>query len=235
MCLVSYIPLPGNEYCITSNRDETPARAAYNIQEEKIGDVKVYYPADTLGGSWIISADNKRSVCLLNGAFIRHERQLPYRMSRGLVMKEFFEYSTAVDFLEQFDCRRIEPFTMLIAEPNYLFELRWDAEIKHITTLNRDQFYVWSSCTLYDASAIEKRKQWFTEELEQCENLNPDTIVNIHMAGGEKDRSIGFLMNWEDRVRTISISQIYSGSKPSLLHIPLEDTSVEPIRQNIYG
>lgn len=235
MCLVSYIPLSGNEYCITSNRDEAPARAAYQIQEETIGDNKIYYPADTLGGSWIVSSENKRSICLLNGAFKRHERQLPYRMSRGVMMKEFFKFSDAVDFLENFDFRRIEPFTMVIAEPNYLFEFRWDGEIKHIKSLQRDQSYVWSSCTLYNDSAIEKRKKWFTEELSQIDNLSPELIVNIHKAGGEKDRSIGFLMNWDDRVRTISISQIHSSEESRLLHIPLEDTSVDPISKNIYG
>lgn len=235
MCLVSYIPLSGNEYCITSNRDEAPARAAHQIQEEAIGEHKIFYPADTLGGSWIVSSENKRSVCLLNGAFKRHERRLPYRMSRGVMMKEFFQYPNAVDFLEDFDFRRIEPFTMVIAEPKYLFEFRWDGEIKHIQSLQRDQSYVWSSCTLYDDDAIEKRKNWFREELDNIDNLSPELIVNIHKAGGEKDRSIGFLMNWDDRVRTISISQIHSSDQSKLLHIPLEDTSVEPISKNIYG
>jgi len=235
MCLVSYIPLSGNEYCITSNRDEAPTRAAYQIQEDTVADQKVYYPADTLGGSWIVCSENKRSVCLLNGAFIRHERQLPYRMSRGIMMKEFFKFSNAVDFLEGFDFRRIEPFTMVIAEPLYLFEFRWDSEIKHIKTLQRDQTYVWSSSTLYDVDAIEKRQDWFNEELDKVDNLSPELIVNIHKAGGAKDRSIGFLMNWEDRVRTISISQIHSADQSQLLHIPLEDTSIEPLSKTIYG
>lgn len=235
MCLVSYIPLENNNYCITSNRDEAPVRAAYQIMQEQVNAQTIYYPADTLGGSWIIRSSSRRSICLLNGAFDRHERQLPYRLSRGLVMKQFFEYENAVDFLEAYDLHRIEPFTMVIAEPNYLFELRWDGEVKHINSLARSEIYVWSSCTLYSKDAIARRKEWFFTEIAQAGELSPSKIVQVHMAGGEKDRSIGFLMNWGDRVRTISISQITDQPVSELLHIPLEDKTVEPIRQIIHG
>lgn len=235
MCLVSYIPLDDHNYCITSNRDEAPARAAYQIMEETLNGQSIYYPADTLGGSWIIRSSSRRSICLLNGAFVRHERQLPYRLSRGVMMKQFFDYENAVDFLEQYDFNRIEPFTMVIAEPKYLFELRWDGEIKHIKQLSRSDIYVWSSCTLYLDDAIAQRKDWFFNEIQKVGTLNPSKIIQVHMAGGEKDRSIGFLMNWGDRVRTISISQIIDQPISELLHIPLEDKSVEPIRQIING
>jgi len=70
MCLVSYIPLAGNQFCITSNRDEAPARAAYAIQEEKIGEETIYYPADTKGGSWIVVSASGRAICLLNGGWV---------------------------------------------------------------------------------------------------------------------------------------------------------------------
>lgn len=235
MCLVSYIPLFDGNYCITSNRDEAPIRAAYQIQQESIHGQHIYYPADTLGGSWIIRSSSRRSICLLNGAFKRHERQLPYRLSRGLMMKEFFAYESAVDFLEDYDFDRIEPFTTVIAEPDYLFEFRWDGSLKHIKELSRTDAHLWSSCTLYSDEAIAKRRQWFYDEISKSDELNPAKIVDIHMAGGEKDRSIGFLMNWGDRVRTISISQIISQPTSELLHIPLEDKTVEPIRQIING
>ncbi len=235
MCLVSYIPLADGNYCITSNRDEAPARAAYQIQKEEVNGRYIYYPADTLGGSWIIRSSTMRSICLLNGAFTKHERQLPYRLSRGLMMKDYFGFDTAVDFLEDYDFNPIEPFTTVIAEPKYLFEFRWDGVLKHIKELSRTEVHVWSSCTLYSDDAIAQRKQWFYEEISKSDELNPTKIVDIHMAGGEKDRSIGFLMNWGDRVRTISISQIISQPTSELLHIPLEDKTVEPIRQIING
>ncbi len=235
MCLVSYIPLGENQFCITSNRDEAPARAAYAIQTEQLGSETIYYPADTKGGSWIIVSDKGRSICLLNGAFDKHERNLPYRLSRGVIMKQYFEYVTAVDFLEQINLNGIEPFTMVIADADYLFELRWDEEVKHIKTLDRTTSYVWSSCTLYDDEAIKQRSEWFHQELEKTTAHSPTTIVDIHKVGGAKDRSIGFLMNWDDRVRTISISQIKIADSIELLHIPLEDTTVDPIHTVING
>lgn len=235
MCLVSYIPISDSDYCITSNRDEAPARAAYQIQTEQAGSGKIYYPADTLGGSWIVGSSTKRAICLLNGAFKRHMRQLPYKMSRGIMLKKFFEFDNAVDFIEQFDFHKIEPFTTVIAEPNYLFDFRWDGEVKHIKPLNRQEQYVWSSPTLYGQDAIDKRAVWFHDEMSKFDDITPEQIIKVHQAGGEKDRSIGFLMNWEDRVRTISISQIICSDTSELLHIPLEDQTVDPIRQQIHG
>lgn len=235
MCLVSYIPISDSDYCITSNRDEAPARAAYQIQTEIVENQHIYYPADTLGGSWIAGSDQKRAICLLNGAFHRHNRQLPYRMSRGIMLKKFFTYANVVDFMEQFDFHNIEPFTTIIAEPSYLFDFRWDGEVKHIKTLDRQKQYVWSSPTLYDSKAIAKREVWFHHEMKTLDEITPAHIINVHMAGGEKDRSIGFLMNWDDRVRTISISQIICTDKSELLHIPLEDQTIKPIRQYIHG
>jgi uncharacterized protein with NRDE domain len=235
MCLVSYIPIGNNHFCITSNRDEAPARAAYDVQTEKVGEETIYYPADTKGGSWIIVSDKGRAICLLNGAFVKHKRNLPYRQSRGVVMKQYFQYDSAPDFLEQINLNGIEPFTMVIADQQYLFELRWDEEVKHIKTLDRAEAYVWSSCTLYGNEAIRQRSVWFYKELNKVERHSPETIVNIHRAGGEKDRSIGFLMNWDDQVRTISISQIKSSNSLELLHIPLEAQTLEPIHKLIYG
>ena len=150
-------------------------------------------------------------------------------------MKQYFEYENAVDFLEQINLNGIEPFTMVIADAEYLFELRWDEEVKHIKTLDRATAYVWSSCTLYDDKAIEQRKEWFHHELEKTATHSPTSIVDIHKVGGAKDRSIGFLMNWDDRVRTISISQIKIADSIELLHIPLEDTTVDPIHKVING
>ena len=150
-------------------------------------------------------------------------------------MKQYFEYDNAVDFLEQINLNGIEPFTMVIADATYLFELRWDEEVKHIKTLDRATAYVWSSCTLYDDKAIEQRREWFHQELDKTATHSPTSIVDIHKVGGAKDRSIGFLMNWDDRVRTISISQIKIADSIELLHIPLEDTTVDPIHTIING
>lgn len=235
MCLVSYVPLSGNDYCISSNRDESPYRAAYQVQEESTESDKIFYPADTKGGSWIIASFSKRSICLLNGAFSNHKYKGNYKYSRGILMKQFFDYKDAPDFIENISLHGIEPFTMIIRDDKLLFELRWDEYIKHIKTLDTSESYVWSSCTLYNDEAVERRSEWFNDKLKKLDLVSAESIIDIHKTGGKNDRSNGFLMNREDRVRTISISQISSVNlQYKLTHIPLEDESHDPIVKYIH-
>ena len=80
MCTVTYLPVT-NGYVFTTNRDETVTRGQTVFpQYEKIGGQRVCFPADPQAhGSWIAVGD-KRLVCLLNGGFEKHRRELPYRV-----------------------------------------------------------------------------------------------------------------------------------------------------------
>ena len=154
MCLVSLIPTKEG-FLLSSNRDEYPNRDAKEVASEDINDKKIWYPKDTAGGSWIILSEDNRAVCLLNGAKHNHKRVLPYRLSRGVMMKEFFTYEHSVSFFEHYDFWNIEPFTMIIVEGNeQTYEFRWDSNTKHIRELSPNEIYVWSSSTLYDLSLI---------------------------------------------------------------------------------
>lgn len=208
MCLVSYVSLGEGGYCISSNRDEFLDRATAEIVQSQINGQQVYCPIDVKGGSWIFTSDSGRSICLLNGAFANHQRQLPYRMSRGLIMKAFFEYEDAVGFLHQIDLNNIEPFTMIIREPERLLEFRWDGSLKHILRLDTQRHYVWSSCTLYEPDMIAQRELWFDELINAAPALTSEVVKQIHQSGGRGNPAIGFLMNRRDIVKTISISQI---------------------------
>jgi len=235
MCLVSYVPIGKNDFCISSNRDESPSRATTQIQEEKLELDTIFYPADIKGGSWIIASWSKRSICLLNGAFVNHRYKGNYKYSRGILMKQFFEYDTSADFIQKISLDGIEPFTMIIRDHKNLFELRWDDHLKHVKILDIHKPYVWSSCTLYSEDAISRRESWFMDNLNNTEKLNAQSIINIHKSGGIKDRANGFLMNREDRVRTISISQILSvGLNYKLIHIPIEIEKQNPIIKEIH-
>jgi len=226
MCLVSYVFLGKDQYVITSNRDEYPDRATSIIQEELVSGQQVFYPADTQGGSWIMASVQHRSICLLNGAFKNHERVLPYRMSRGLIMKAFFEFDDAIVFLEKINLQNIEPFTMIIRESKLLFEMRWDGNIKHIKTLDPSSNYVWSSSTLYDNKLITMRESAFFEGLAKVDHLAADQILTLHKTGGIGDSENDFKMNRKEIVKTISFSQIiFDETGYYLRHIPLEDES----------
>ncbi len=212
MCLVSLVKNERSTI-LTSNRDEAPDRAAIEIKEEIIHTKTVLYPADPSGGSWIFCSDQGDIICLLNGAFEIHKRRLPYRMSRGLVMKSFFQYDHPVDFLQHFDFNNIEPFTMIVVSKGKRFEFRWDSQIKHIEEIKNQKEQVWSSCTLYDDDAIEKREKWFHDLKTKSHTLNQSRLREIHAQGGRGDKINGFVMKRNDVVQTISLTQIVSNSE----------------------
>src|SRR5579871_6575106 len=127
MCTVTYLPTPTG-YILTSNRDEALVRKPAEIPDSvAIGNCQVLFPRDgEAGGTWIATADNGRTVCLLNGAFTRHKHNPPYRKSRGLVVLDFFTLPNAKAFADSYDLTGIEPFTILVIEKSMLYELRWD-------------------------------------------------------------------------------------------------------------
>jgi len=234
MCLVSYVSLGEDDYCISSNRDEFLDRATAEIVNSEIRGQQVYCPIDVQGGSWIFASNSQRSICLLNGAFVNHRRQLPYRMSRGLIMKAFYGYMDAASYLHQIELANIEPFTMIIREPRRLLEFRWDGSLKHILRLDTRQHYVWSSSTLYEPVMIAQRASWFFDLINTEKVLSPEVVKRVHQAGGQGNQNIGFLMNRNDRVKTISISQIiHNGDRHELNHQSLMNQDGEIFIEHI--
>lgn len=159
-----------------------------------------------MGGSWIMFSDKGWVVCLLNGAFVNHRHQPPYRMSRGVIIKQLFEQPTAADFIEQVDLFNIEPFTTIISDDHKLYEFRWDGMIKHINILDRNQTHIWSSCTLYTPEMQVTREAHFRSLLSHHQAINSTDIRNIHLTGDIQDPGNNFVMNRENRVKTISHS-----------------------------
>lgn len=216
MCLVSYSPTPDG-YIICSNRDESPSRALSPLKVVKTQSVNLLCPLDHKGGSWIICSDSGVSICILNGAFQNHKRRLDYRMSRGLMMKQFFEHSSTSQFLFQFDFEKIEPFTMLIRDKKGLYEFRWDGRHKFIKHLDENKLHVWSSCTLY-TPGIQKQREEAFRNLYSKTNDYVQEILRIHSSEPLGDSLNDFVMNRDDRVATISISLLENtedGSKIS--------------------
>jgi len=161
-------------------------------------------------GSWIIISDTNQLVCILNGAFIRHERILPYRLSRGIMAKEFFSYHDAEDFIAKFDFNDIEPFTMIIVDRGILYELKWDSTKLHVKQPERTQMHLWASATLYNDELQHKRQQWFKEWRDKTMCMNQGCILSFHKNGGEGNPQSDVVMNYNDIVRTTSITSITS-------------------------
>lgn len=230
MCLVSLIPIVDG-YILSSNRDEYPERDAKEVVSESIQEQKIWYPKDTAGGSWIILAEDNRAVCLLNGAKYNHERVLPYRLSRGVMMKEFFTYEDPISFFEHYDFWNIEPFTMVIVGGDSRYEFRWDGNTKHIRTLSPNDTHIWSSSTLYDEESQVRREKMLRSSLKDATE-DYSTIKQAHLIKDENDLSKGLYVKLGDIVETISHTQvIIQKSKCQLIYYNL--LSDEAIRKII--
>ena len=224
MCTVTYLPVGNASFILTSNRDEAPLRNAAEIVETVGADGKhLHFPKDPkAGGTWLCVADTGRIICLLNGAFKKHDRKPPYRRSRGLVLLDAFEYENIDRFFADYALKGIEPFTMVVCDSDRLFELRWDGNQKHLLQMDADKPYIWSSATLYSEAFIKKRSQWFELWLDEHPDFRQKDIIAFHKYGGEGDSTNDFVMNRFNVVRTVSISSIEKKqSKIELLHLDL--------------
>tara|TARA_R110001583_G_scaffold50403_1_gene157301 strand:+ start:4375 stop:5082 length:708 start_codon:yes stop_codon:yes gene_type:complete len=216
MCTLSFIPISDTDFIFTTNRDEDPNRVALSPKKYLHDGFELFYPKDSkANGSWIISNCTDTSLCLLNGAFEKHQRQPNYRQSRGLILLDFFRYSSLEDFIGNYQFEGIEAFTLVIVENKdgvQLTELVWDEQKLHVKELPSSKAHVWSSTTLYTNSMKSEREQWFWDWLRNEKRVNQGSILKFHKTGGEGNLEYGLFMNRRNRVRTVSITQI-SGSR----------------------
>jgi uncharacterized protein with NRDE domain len=208
MCTVTYLPLGNDEFCLTSNRDETPTRQPMELYYDEANNL--LFPKEPKhGGTWIsVSADN-RLVCLLNGAFQKHKHEPPYRKSRGLVVLDYFEYGTTTQFVTNYYFDGIEPFTMVIFDNAKIYDFRWDGETKHLLELDPEKPHIWSSSTLYNDEIKNKRIAWFQQWLVAEQENNAAEILKFHKTAGADDKENGLIMSRNNNlVCTVSITQV---------------------------
>lgn len=218
MCLVSFVPT-SNGFVMSSNRDEAPSRSTKTIKKEKRLKSSIYYPADTVGGTWFAVSKHGTAGIILNGAFKSHVRSNKYRLSRGVMLKEMFDYSSPKAFIKSYQFQDIEPFTLIIWTGRKLIEFRWTGQLKHIEILNNTTHHVWSSCTLYSDKMIHERSSLFKTSVEEMENKNAKSVKQLHLNGQLGNPEYDFVMNRENRVRTISFSQaIFENDKIDLCY-----------------
>ncbi len=216
MCTVTYIPLAEKDFVLTSNRDEkvfrpTLAPAVY----EKAG-LKICYPKDAkAGGSWIAMNNQGRLCCLLNGAYKAHQKQNFHTLSRGKVLVELASSSLgAFEFFSKKDLSAVEPFTIITIDHENrkiknFNEFIWDGKQKNYRFLDVDQTYLWSSVTLYSKKNREIRKQWFQNFLLDNQGVNsPERMIMFHSGKHTTDKTINLVMEGDNGLRTVSISQV---------------------------
>lgn len=228
MCTLTYIPT-SEGFIFTHNRDEDKLREpAFAPQKTKINGIEILFPRDSrAGGTWI-ACNDKFSICLLNGAFEKHKHLPPYRMSRGLVLLDIFSFESLEDFAVEYDLDEIEAFTVVCAEnqTNAIAELRWDGVQKHYQNLDKKPT-IWSSATLYDSTAREKRKHIFQSFMEKENIINENTILHFHETGETGNTEENLVMERPSGVKTLSISQlVMEGSKTFHYYDRILDTKI---------
>ncbi|MEY3052374.1 MAG: hypothetical protein RLY31_2159 [Bacteroidota bacterium] len=219
MCTVSYLPLSSGGFVLTSNRDEAPARSPLRISRSVTDGTALLFPKDmTAGGTWVAAASSGRVAVLLNGAFERHTRQPPYRRSRGLMVIDLFGYDSVPQFLASYQFEGIEPFTLVVVEADQPKEIRWDGRRVHACFLPARSPHFWSSVTLYPEPVAQFRRQWFDQWLSHNPDPSAADILGLHRYGGSQDPRNGFVMNRDDVVRTVSITQVLKQARSVEMH-----------------
>ncbi|MCH2213901.1 MAG: hypothetical protein MK086_01905 [Flavobacteriales bacterium] len=208
MCTVTYVPSQMGSI-ITANRDEAPIRNAeglvphFNASEEKFLIAK-----EPLHGGTNLAAGVNLVAVLINGAFVAHERKMSYRKSRGIVLLESLNFDSLTSFQKE-DLYGVEPFTLLHFGSS-IEELRWDEYQIHYREINVNEPFIVASAKLYTPQVLAKRQNWFKEVINNS-NATSEDLLNFHLRGGDGDPENDMVMNRNDLVRTVSVSQIDAG------------------------
>jgi len=211
MCTVTYIPNKSGYY-LTSNRDEHETRGealppTTYVQKK----TKLLYPSDPdKKGTWIAIKENGDLAVLLNGAFVKHERATYYRRSRGLVLLDILGQESPVLHFQEMNLNGIEPFTLILVIATNLYECRWDGQGKRCVAINKYMPHIWSSATLYDASATTTRQNWFQNFLSDETPKTSKAILDFHQTAGGGDSQNGLIINRNNGIKTRSITHVRS-------------------------
>ncbi len=223
MCTVTFVN-SNEKYILTSNRDEKVLRPkAIEPKNYLIHHKNVFFPKDSkAGGTWYAVDENANIIILLNGAEEKHILQENYKKSRGLIVLDLIGSSSIMKTWSIIDLDNIEPFTLVVFENLELFQLRWDGENKETLQLDETKNHIWSSSTLYPKEVRERRAKWFTDFLEPKAKVSESEMLNFHRYTEENNSENGLVINRNDFLKTLSITQsVIEKNKVILNHLDL--------------
>ena len=241
MCTVTIIPTSKSDFVLTSNRDEAPNRVSLKPAHYTINGAKMLFPKDKIaGGSWIGVSEKNRVLCVLNGGFGYHKREVMYRISRGVVLKDLLSCEHIDMAINNYNLNGVEPFTLVVADWNAglkFFELVWDGEKKHFKELPLKP-KMWSSSTLYSEQMKLERQSWF-DEYKNSHDMNAKALMDFHEYTEASNTEYGVIMD-RGFVKTTSITQIKKENNTIVMDFNnLQDHSksehVFKLRHNING
>ena len=223
MCTVSFVK-SFDKVIITSNRDEKVVRASAIAPQNYIVKGKnVIFPKDPkAGGTWYVVDETGTVLVLLNGANEKHQMQLSYRKSRGLIVLDLIGSPSPKDFWVEIDLEKIEPFTLVLFQNQQLFQLRWNGVSKESIELNSNEKHIWSSSTLYPAEIRKERSDAFYTFLDNNPVISENEMYQFHRYSDAGNQENGLVINRNNELKTLSITQsVIENNKVSILHYDL--------------
>jgi hypothetical protein len=219
MCTVSFV-CTNDTIIITSNRDEKVIRpSAIPPKNYTLNGKNIIYPKDPkAGGTWYVVDENGTVLVLLNGADEKHQVQLPYRKSRGLIVLEMIGSASPKMFWDEIDLEKIEPFTLVLFQEKQLFQLRWNGFEKSTVFLEIDKNYVWSSSTLYSKEIREQRSSWFYTFLDANPKITETKMLHFHRYAEADNNEHGLVINRNNELKTLSITQTVIEKNKVMIH-----------------
>lgn len=219
MCTVSFV-FSDKKVIFTHNRDEKVARpSAIEPKEYLVNNKKIFFPKDPkAGGTWYAISEQGTIAVLLNGAEEKHEVKLPYRKSRGLILLDIISSESANKEWQNIDLENIEPFTLVLYQNQELYQLRWNGLQKSTLQLDKTKSHIWSSSTLYPKNIRENRDNWFHAFLNTKLQITEDEMYNFHRYTENDNTENGLIINRNDMMKTLSITQAIVQEKKVTLH-----------------
>lgn len=224
MCTVSFVVANGKTI-ITSNRDEKVLRpSAVEPKSYSVNNKNIIFPKDPkAGGTWYAITEDATVLVLLNGADEKHQLKPSYRKSRGLIVLDIISSDSPIEAWKSIDLSNIEPFTLVLFQDSKLYQLRWNEIEKSIINLEVTQNHIWSSSTLYPKDIREKRANWFNTFLDTKPEVDAIEMFNFHRYTEEKNQEHGLVINRNDLMKTLSITQtVIDQNKVVLSHYDLQ-------------
>lgn len=207
MCTVAFISYHNKLY-FASLRDENPCRerASVPIYRQSNG-IRYLAPVDPLGGgTWVGINEIGNIVILLNGGFDNHLKNGVYAKSRGVIVVDMLGSYQPISKWDMMDLQNIEPFTLIVWAEENLFRLVWDGQQKHKIHLSQDTAHIWSSATLYNASARNQREKLFKEWVEEKNPVLKSSLIGFFQTHDDPEN--GFFINREEKFKTLSYTFI---------------------------
>jgi len=224
MCTVSFVFANGKTI-ITSNRDEKVLRPnAIEPKSYLVNNKNIFFPKDQkAGGTWYAITEEANVLVLLNGAAEKHQLKPIYRKSRGLIVLDIISANSPIEAWETIDLSDIEPFTLVLFQNKKLYQLRWNEIQKETISLNAKQNYIWSSSTLYSKEIRDQRANWFATFIDTKPEVNENEMFNFHRYAEGDDKEHGLVINRNDVLKTLSITQtVIDKNKVVLSHYDLQ-------------